>query len=67
MKIKKIEIKDNSPGIYNLTVDTKDKIDHFVKLTLNSLSYHDVNKHEISSEIRAAIDVIKNLKTELNV
>ena len=63
--VKKYKIAN--PARCGLTDPTKNKIDHFVKLTLNSLSHHDVNKHEISSEIQNAIITIKALKTELNV
>lgn len=59
--------KSSKPTKCGLTDTTKNKIDHFVKLTLNSLSHHDVNKHKISSEIQAAIMTIRTLKTELNV
>ena len=63
--VKKYKIQ--KPTKCGLTVPTKTKIDHFVKLTLNSLSHHDINKHEISSEIQDAINTIKTLKAELNV
>lgn len=59
--------KTANPTKCGLTDPTKNQIDHFVKLTLNSLSHHDVNKHEISTEIQAAINIIRTLKTELNV
>ena len=59
--------KTTNPRKCELKDSTKDKIDHFVKLTLNSLSHHDVNKHEISSEINEAINTLSNLKNELNV
>jgi len=55
------------PTKSGLTVPTKNKIDQLTKLTLNTLSHHDVNKHEISSEIQRAIDTIKDLKSELGV
>jgi len=63
--VKKYKI--DKPAKCGLTDPTKNKIDHFVKLTLNSLSHHDVNKHEISSEIQEAISTIRTLKAELNV
>ncbi len=55
------------PGRCNLTNITETEIEHFRKLVLNPLSHHDVNKHEIKSEINRAIQTIKNLKTELAV
>ncbi len=51
----------------NLTKSTQDDIDDLVKLTLNTLSHHDVNKHEIKSEIERALVVIKTLKNELEL
>ena len=50
-----------------LTPITTTQIDHYTNLVLNPLSHHDVNKHEISTEIQGAIDTIKTLKVELNV
>lgn len=55
------------PGRCNLTNGTETNIEHYRKLVLNPLSHHDVNKHEITSEINAAIATIKTLKTELGV
>jgi len=63
--VKKYKI--DKPAKCGLTDPTKNKIDHFVKLSLNSLSHLDVNKHKISSEIQDAINAIRTLKTELNV
>ena len=63
--IKKYKI--DKPTKCNLSQNTTDSIDHYVKLTLNSLSHHDVNKHEISTEIQGAINTIKILNAELNV
>lgn len=63
--IKKYQTEN--PTKCNLTIVTKNNIDNLAKLTLNSLSHHDVNKHEISSEIQRAIDTIKNLKSELGL
>ena len=48
-----------------LTNTTITAIEHYRKLVLNPLSHHDVNKHEITSEIQAAIQTMINLKTEL--
>jgi len=50
-----------------LTPITTTQIDHYTNLVLNPLSHHDVNKHEITTEIQGAITTIKTLKTELNV
>lgn len=54
------------PGRCNLTNGTETQIEHYRKLVLNPLSHHDIDKHEISSEINNAITTIKTLKTELN-
>lgn len=56
-----------TPGKCNLTGVTETTIEHYRKLVLNPLSHHDVNKHEISSEIIAAIATIRTLKVELGV
>lgn len=50
-----------------LTPATATSIEHFRKLVLNPLSHHEINKHEISSEISGAIAIIKTLKLELGV
>ena len=50
-----------------LTPETITQIDHLTNLVLNPLNHHDINKHEISSEINEAINTLKNLKNELNV
>jgi hypothetical protein len=50
-----------------LTPVTTTQIDHFTNLVLNPLSHHDINKHEITTEIQGALNTIKNLKAELNV
>ncbi len=50
-----------------LTPATTAQIDHYTSLVLNPLSHHDINKHEITTEIRGAITAIKTLKQELNV
>lgn len=60
------KFKQDKPTRCNLTSTTTTQIDHYTSLVLNPLSHHDINKHEISSEIQAAIMTIKNLKTELN-
>jgi hypothetical protein len=57
--------KAANPGRCGLTPATQASLEHYRKLVLNPLSHHDVNKHEISSEILAAIAVIKAFKTEL--
>lgn len=59
--------KNDHPGRCGLTPTTTVQIDHFTKLVLNPLSHHDVNKHEITAEIRGAINTIKTLKNELGV
>ncbi len=50
-----------------LTPVTTTQIDHYTSLVLNPLSHHDVNKHEITTEIQGAIATVKTLKAELNV
>lgn len=50
-----------------LTPATTAQIDHYTNLVLNPLSHHDINKHEITSEIQGALTSIKTLKAELNV
>lgn len=50
-----------------LTPATTTQIDHYTSLVLNPLSHHDINKHEITTEIQGALTTIKNLKAELNV
>lgn len=50
-----------------LTAGTITQIDHFTNLVLNPLSHHDINKHEITTEIQGALTKIATLKTELNV
>jgi len=56
-----------TPGRCNLTTGTETAIEHYRKLVLNPLSHHDVNKHEITSEINNAIATIKTLKVELGL
>ena len=55
------------PAKCKLTSVTKTEIEHYRKLVLNPLSHHDIDKHEISSEINNAIATIKTLKVELKV
>lgn len=50
-----------------LTDGTITQIDHFTNLVLNPLSHHDINKHEITTEIQGALTTMATLKTELNV
>ena len=50
-----------------LTAGTITQIDHFTHLVLNPLSHHDINKHEITTEIQGALATIATLKAELNV
>ncbi|MBN8701923.1 MAG: AAA family ATPase [Bacteroidetes bacterium] len=61
------DYKNAYPTRCNLTPATTSNIESFRKLVLNPLSHHDINKHEISSEIISAIGVIRTLRTELNV
>lgn len=50
-----------------LTQNTKNEIDILLPLVLNPLNHNDINKNEHSSEIGRTINVLKILKTELNV
>jgi len=50
-----------------LTQNTKNEIDNLLPLVLNPLNHNDINKNEHSSEIVRAINILKTLKTELNV
>jgi hypothetical protein len=50
-----------------LTPGTITQIDHYTSLVLNPLSHHDINKHEITTEIQGALTTIKTLKAELSV
>ena len=59
--------KTANPAKCGLTAATQTSLEHFRKLVLNPLSHHDINKHEISSEIIAAITTIRTLKTELGI
>lgn len=56
-----------NPATCGLTAATQISIEHFRKLVLNPLSHHDINKHEITSEINNAITTIRTLKIELGV
>lgn len=56
-----------APAKYNLTQNTKDEIDNLLPLVLNPLNHNDINKNEHSSEIGRTINILKTLKTELNV
>ena len=56
-----------SPAKYNLTQNTKDEIDNLIPLVLNPLNHNDINKNEHSSEIGRTVNILKTLKTELNV
>lgn len=59
--------KTDNPTKCNLTQVTITQIDHLTSLVLNPLSHHDVNKHEITSEIQSALTTITTLKAELGV
>lgn len=50
-----------------LTQNTKNEIDNLIPLVLNPLNHNDINKNEHSSEIVRTINILKTLKTELNV
>ena len=54
------------PTKCNLTTQTITDIDHYTKLVLNPLNHHDVNKHEVTTEIQEAISTVKKLKDELS-
>jgi len=64
--LKKFEV-NLTPAKKKLTTGTINDIEHYRKLVLNPLSHHDVNKHEITTEIQNAINTIKTLKNELSV
>lgn len=59
--------KRAKPSRCGLTPGTETSIDNYTKLVLNPLNHHDVNKHEITSEISGAIATIKTLRNELGV
>lgn len=50
-----------------LTQNTKNEIDNLLLLVLNPLNHNDINKNEHSNEIGRTINILKTLKTELNV
>lgn len=50
-----------------LAQNTKNEIDNLIPLVLNPLNHNDINKNEHSSEIGRTINILKTLKTELNV
>jgi hypothetical protein len=50
-----------------LTQNTKNEIDNLIPLVLNPLNHNDINKNEHSSEIGRTVNILKTLKTELNV
>lgn len=60
------DFKARGIGVCNLTQATEVEIDNLLRLVLNPLSHHTINKHEISGEIQRALIAIKTLKTELN-
>lgn len=57
----------SNPSAANLTTSTKNEIDNLLPLVFNPLNHNDVNKNEHSSEIIRAINILKTLRTELNV
>ncbi|KAB7730214.1 hypothetical protein F5984_13660 [Rudanella paleaurantiibacter] len=61
------KFKQDKPTKCGLTPATTAQIDHYTSLVLNPLSHHDINKHEITTEIQGALTTIKTLKAELNV
>jgi hypothetical protein len=64
LALKKYKITHSTCGLTAVTIT---QIDHFTSLVLNPLSHHDINKHEITTEIQGALTTIANLKAELNV
>lgn len=71
-QIKKFRIDNvgrirNGNPVCGISPATETNIDHSIKLTLNPLSHHDINKNEFSSEISSAITRLRTLKTELGV
>jgi len=50
-----------------LTQNTRNEIDNLIPLVLNPLNHNDINKNEHSSEIGRTENILKKLKTELNV
>lgn len=49
-----------------LTPATEAEIDLLLRLVLNPLNHHTINRHEVSSEIQRALRAIATLKSELN-
>lgn len=60
------DYKSRGIGVCNLTQATESEIDNLLRLVLNPLSHHTINRHEISGEIQRALIAIKTLKTELS-
>lgn len=54
------EIKDE------VAAATKAEIEHYRDLVLNAFSHYNTEKHEIKTELTAAIKAVKDLKAELN-
>jgi hypothetical protein len=50
-----------------LTQNTKNEIDRLLPLVLNPLNHNSINKHEHANEIGRTINILKTLRTELNV
>ncbi len=61
------KFKQDKPTKCGLSPATTVQIDHYTSSVLNPLSHHDINKHEITTEIQGALTTIKTLKAELNV
>jgi hypothetical protein len=59
------DFKIRNIGTCNLTPATEAEIDSLLRLVLNPLNHHTINKHEISGEIQRALTAIKKLKSEL--
>lgn len=64
---KKYITSNPNPIKYTLTQNTSNEIDILLPLVLNPLNHNDINKNEHSSEIGRTINILKTLKTELNV
>lgn len=48
-----------------LTPATQTEIDFLLRLVLNPLSHHTINRHEVGSEIQRALTAVATLKAEL--
>ena len=48
-----------------LTPATESEIDLLLRLVLNPLSHHTINRHEVGSEIQRALTAVATLKAEL--